>query len=80
MKDPFIWDRYSDQPYPLKDKVYKKRMRKRHLWDYISLLLTNIILFPLSIALMSLFKGKAAGKEGFYGIGVKSSRQSAIGS
>ena len=70
MKDPFIWDRYSDQPYPIKDKVYKKRMRKRHLWDYIPLLLTNIIFFPLGMLLMSLFKGKDLDKEGFYGMGV----------
>ena len=70
MKAPFVWDPYSDQPYPIKDKAYKKRMRKKHLWDYIPLLLTNIILFPLSIALMSLFKGKELGKEGFYGMGV----------
>jgi hypothetical protein len=70
MKLPFIWDRYSDQPYPIKDKTYKKRMRKRHLWDYIPLLLTNIIFFPLSIVLMSLFKGKEVGKKGFYGMGV----------
>ena len=70
MKPPFIWDRYSDQPYPLKDKAYKKMMRKKHIWDYIPLFLTNILLFPLSIMLMSLFKGTEAGKEGFYGMGV----------
>ena len=70
MKPPFIWDKYSDQPYPLKDKAYKKMMRKKHIWDYIPLFLTNIILFPLSIALMSLFKGKKVAKEGFYGMGV----------
>ncbi len=70
MKSPFLWDKYSDQPYPIKDKAYKKMMRKRHLWDYIPLLLTNIILFPLSIVLMPLFKGKKVGKEGFYGMGV----------
>ncbi len=70
MKLPFIWDRYSDQPYPLKDKVYKKMMRKKHALDYIPLFLTNIIIFPLSIVLMSLFKGKEVAKEGFYGMGV----------
>ncbi len=70
MKSPFIWDKYSDQPYPLKDKAYKKMMRKKHIWDYIPLFLTNIILFPLSIVLMSLFKGKEVAKEGFYGMGV----------
>jgi len=70
MKAPFIWDKYSDQPYPIKDKVYKKKMRKKHVWDYIPLFLTNIILFPLGIVLMPLFKGKETAKEGFYGMGV----------
>lgn len=70
MKEPFIWDKYSDQPYPIKDKVYKKEMRKKHMWDYIPLLFTNILFFPLSILLMSLFKGKKTAKENFYGMGV----------
>ncbi len=70
MKPPFIWDKYSDQPYPLKDKLYKKMMRKKHMWDYVPLLLTNMILFPLSIILMPLFRGKEVSKEDFYGMGV----------
>lgn len=70
MKEPFIWDEYSDQPYPIKDKVYKKEMRKKHMWDYIPLFFTNILFFPLSILLMSLFKGKKVAKESFYGMGV----------
>ena len=70
MKFPFIWDKYSDQPYPLKDKAYKKMMRKKHIWDYVPLLLTNMILFPLSVILMPLFKGKGIAKKSFYGMGV----------
>ena len=70
MKKPFVWDKYSDQPYPIKDKVYKKEMRKKHIWDYIPLFFTNILFFPLSILLMSLFKGSKVIQEGFYGIGV----------
>jgi hypothetical protein len=70
MKEPFIWDAYSDQPYPLKDKNYKRKMRKKHLWDTIPLILTNLIFFPLSIVLMFFFKGKEQAKENFYGMGV----------
>jgi len=70
MQAPFIWDKYSDQPYPIKDKAYKKQMRKKHMWDYIPLVLSNIIFFPLSILLMLLFKGKKVPKESFYGMGV----------
>lgn len=71
MKSPFIWDKYSDQPYPLKDKAYKKKMRKKHLFDYLPLLFTNIIMFPLSIVLMKFFNGKKIEKNNFYAMGVE---------
>jgi len=29
LPSPFKWDKYSDQPYILKDKDYKKSMRKK---------------------------------------------------
>ncbi len=70
MKPPFIWDKYSDQPHVLKDKAYKKMMRKKHKWDKIPLYLTTMIFFPLSIALMFLFKGKKVDEKSFYGMGV----------
>ena len=70
MQKPFIWDKYSDQPYPIKDKAYKKKMRKKHLWDYVPLFLTNIIMFPLSIVLMPFFKSKEVPNKSFYGMGV----------
>jgi hypothetical protein len=70
MKTPFIWDRYSDQPYPIKDKIYKKKMRYKHIWAYIPLLLVNIIVFPLSVLLMPFFKPKKEENLEFYGIGV----------
>ena len=70
MKAPFIWDKYSNQPYPLKDKAYKKKMRKKHLWAYLPLFFTNIVLFPLAILLMLFFKGKKMDTKHFYGMGV----------
>lgn len=70
MKEPFIWDTYSDQPYPIKDNVYKKDMRKKHKWDYIPIFFTTIFIFPLSVLLMSLFSGKKIAKKSFYGMGV----------
>lgn len=70
MKKPFVWDTYSDQPYPLKDKAYKKKMRRKHLLSYLPLFLTNLIIFPLSVVLMYFFKGQNHSKESFYGLGV----------
>jgi len=70
MKPPFIWDRYSDQPYPIKDKLYKKKMRKKYFVDYFPLFFTNLFIFPLSILIMTLFKGRKVHLNGFYGMGV----------
>ena len=30
MKEKFVWDKYSDQPYQIADKAYKKQMRSQH--------------------------------------------------
>jgi len=70
---PFVWDHYSDQPYILKDKVYKKMMRKKHIWDFVPLVFTNMIMFPLSISLMKIFKKdniKKSSSIEFYGMSV----------
>jgi len=70
MKEPFVWDKYSDQPYPLKDRVYKKKMRRRHIGSYIPLFLINLIIFPFGIVFMYFFKGQNTIQKSFYGIGV----------
>ena len=70
---PFVWDNYSDQPHVIKDKSYKKRMRKQHSLDYLKMLFINILLFPLSIILMKFFKKteqKPFNKYEFYGMSV----------
>jgi hypothetical protein len=70
---PFIWDKYSDQPYVIKNKSYKRAMRKRYKFDFLKMLLTNIILFPLSVLLQKLFRKNDEiniSDKGFYGLGV----------
>lgn len=70
-KEPFIWDNYSDQPHVIKDKAYKKAMRKKHIKDFIKLFLTSIFILPIAIFLMKIFRGKNEfSNEEFYGIGV----------
>ncbi len=66
-KEPFFWDNYSDQPSVIKDKAYKKAMRKKHMFDYMKLFFTSIIVLPISVILMKFFKGKERLE---YGIGV----------
>ena len=53
--NPFEWDNYSDQPYILKDKKYKKAMRKKYVLDYIKLFFTSLIVLPISMLLMKLY-------------------------
>ncbi len=67
LKPPFIWDYFSDQPYPLKDKKYKRLKRWNSIKDMLPLLLSNIIFFPLSIFTMKLFQDNQVIE---YGIGV----------
>ena len=40
-KKILIWDNYSDQPHVIKDKAYKKAMRKKHLKDFIKLFISS---------------------------------------
>ncbi len=66
-KAPFFWDNYSDQPCIIKDKTYKKDMRKKYIFDYVKLFFSSLIILPISIFLMKFFKGK---EKLEYGIGV----------
>lgn len=70
-KSPFVWDLNSDQPHVIKDRAYKKQMRKKHLNDYIKLFFTALFILPIATLFMKLFKGKQeVSNEDFYGIGV----------
>lgn len=70
MQEPFIWDNNSDQPYPLKNKTYKKIMRKKNIGSYVPLLLINIVMFPITILSMYYLKGQNKVSKSFYGMGV----------
>lgn len=70
---PFIWDQYSDQPHVIRDKSYKKKMRKKYKLDFLKMIFTNILFFPLSIILMKFFHKKQEqqfNKYDFYGMSV----------
>ena len=66
-ESPFIWDKHSDQPFPIKDKAYKKAKRKENLFDYIPLVFYNIFIFPFAMMLSSLFKPKKTKFPHFFG-------------
>ena len=67
----FIWDNYSDQPQVIKDRAFKKAMRRKEFKDNLKLLFTSIIILPISIIFMKFFKGNVkASNIDFVGLGV----------
>ena len=67
----FIWDNYSDQPQVIKDKSFKKAMRKIEFKDNLKLLFTSIFILPISIIFMKFFKGNVkVSNIDFIGLGV----------
>ena len=67
----FIWDSYSDQPQVIKDRAFKKAMRRKELKDNLKLLFTSIFILPISIIFMKFFKGNVKSSNiDFIGLGV----------
>ncbi len=70
MKKPYIWDNYSDQPYPLQDKAYKKQMRKNQTASLFKTFLISIFVLPISLILTPFVKRKKIDSKTFFCIGV----------
>jgi PAS domain-containing protein len=66
---PFLWDDYSDQPHPIKDRAYKKAQRKKYLSDIVGYWV-NIIIFPLAYVMAFLLPNRRRSTNGFFGMGV----------
>ncbi len=75
MKEPFKWDDYSDQPYQLKDKAYKKKMRKREIFSLIKTFIAAIFILPFSIIMMPFVKRKVVDSSTFFCMGVDYQRE-----
>lgn len=70
MKQPYRWDNYSDQPYPLQDKSYKKKMRKSQSTSLLRTFLTSILILPFSIIMTPFVKRKTINSNEFFCLGV----------
>lgn len=70
MKEPYRWDNYSDQPYPLKDKNYKKEMRKSQIGSLLKTSLISLFILPLSIVMTPFVKRKKINSNEFFCLGV----------
>jgi len=75
MKQPYTWDNYSDQPYPLKDKVYKREMRKRSLASILKTIIISLFVFPTSFIMMSFIKNRKIDTNSFFCLGIDYQRE-----
>ncbi len=78
MKEPFNWDYYSDQPALLKDKIYKKAMRKKEIFSIIKTFLTALIILPFSLIMIPFIKRKQIDSSTFFCLGVDFQRESEL--
>ncbi len=74
MKKPYLWDPYSDQPYQLKDRTFKKKGRKKELFSLLYTYLSSLILLPLFIMLQVFVKPRKIGTKQFFGMSVNLDR------
>ncbi len=75
MKAPFTWDNYSDQPAQLKDKSYKKEMRKRQLYSLIKTAITALVILPISLVAMPFVRRRVIKQSEFISLGVDFERE-----
>jgi len=76
MKQPFSWDDYSDQPYQLKDKDYKKKMRTKEFSSLLKTIFTALIILPFAIMMVPFTKRKKINSSDFFCIGADYQRES----
>jgi hypothetical protein len=74
MKKPFKWDSYSDQPYQLKDKLFKKKMRKKESFSLIKTFLVALIILPISIVMTPFVRRKSISSSDFFSLGAEYQR------
>ncbi|MFC2074218.1 glycosyl hydrolase [Campylobacterota bacterium] len=66
----FKWDPYSDQPYQIKDRAFKKAERKKEFGSLTYTFLISLILFPITLFILPLLKKKEIDTSTFFGMSV----------
>jgi hypothetical protein len=78
MKEPFKWDNYSDQPYQLKDKLFKKRKRKEQFSSLVKTFFIALIILPISIVMIPFVRRKSIVSSDFFCLGADYQRDTQI--
>ncbi len=74
----FKWDSYSDQPYQIKDRDFKKQERKKEKWSLIYTFLSSLVIFPFALIFLPLFKKKEIQTEKFFGMSVNLDKEASL--
>ncbi len=75
MKAPFTWDNYSDQPALLKDKIFKKKMRKKEWFSLFQTFILSLIVLPIALVAMPFIRRKQISSSDFFCIGIDFQRE-----
>ena len=75
MKKPHIWDNYSDQPEVIKDKNYKRDMRKNSMLSFSKTVLTSLVIIPYSLVMTPLVRRKEVDSSQFFCLGIDYERE-----
>ncbi|MDD2369803.1 MAG: glycosyl hydrolase [Sulfuricurvum sp.] len=70
MKEPFVWDHYSDQPAIIRDKALKRAMRRSALPSLIKTFCIALLTLPVAILMMPFIPRRSITAKYFFGIGV----------
>jgi len=75
MKEPFKWDHYSDQPYQLKDKKYKKAHRQKEWPSIVLTFFTALLILPLAYLLSFFMPKRKIDTNSFFALGVDNGKE-----
>ncbi|MDA3946836.1 MAG: glycosyl hydrolase [Helicobacteraceae bacterium] len=70
MKAPFIWDNNSDQPYQLKDRSFKKAMRKKEFFSLIATIFSTLFILPVAIIFQNFIPKRSINTDDFFGMSI----------
>lgn len=68
MKPPFAWDAYSDQPCQLKDRGFKKALRRPQRFSLIKTALSGLLWLPLAVLSMPFLRRSDIDAAHFFGL------------
>jgi len=70
MKAPFFWDHHSDQPYQLKDRSFKKAMRRKELISLMATLFSTVLILPVALLIQPFIPKRKISTDDFFGMGI----------